>query len=64
MTLRTASLLLAIAYRLHGTDSAVVHACYAIRDRIDMRYRSLINRGMRCRSPSEWVENIEREMGW
>lgn len=64
MTLETACLMLCIAYRLQGTDSAVIHGCHLVRDRVSPKVRPLINKGMRCRSPSQWVQNIEKEMGW
>lgn len=64
MTLTEAVLILCIAYRLHGTDAAVVHACRHVRDKVDRRWRPLINRGMRCSSPAQWAINIEKEMGW
>ena len=64
MNLHTASLMLCLAYRLHGTDAAVVHACHQVRDRVSPKVRPLINRGMRCRSPSQWVKNFEIGMGW
>jgi len=56
--------MLCLAYRLHGTDAAVVHACHQVRDRVSPKVRPLINRGMRCRSPSQWVKNFEIGMGW
>lgn len=30
MTLETACLMLCIAYRIHGTDAAVIHACLRV----------------------------------
>lgn len=64
MTMQEAVLCLCIAYRMHGTDAAVISACYRIRDRVRAQCRPTINKVMRCSSPAKWAENVEMEMGW
>lgn len=64
MTMQEAVLCLCIAYRLHGTDAAVISACRRVRDRVRMQCRPVINRVAKCSSPAQWVENVEKEMGW
>jgi hypothetical protein len=53
-----AILILMLAYRIHGTDSAIRAAAHNVRDKVPVKCRPSINLVIRCSSPTKWAENI------
>lgn len=53
-----AILIMLLAYRIHGSDSAIVAAAHNVRDKVAPKCRPVINQVIRCSSPTKWAENI------
>ena len=53
-----AILIMLLAYRIHGTDSAIRAAAHNVRDKVAPMCRPTINLVIRCSSPTRWAENI------
>ena len=53
-----AILIMLLAYRIHGTDSAIRAAAHNVRDKVAPMCRPTINLVIRCSSPTKWAENI------
>jgi hypothetical protein len=61
LTMLDAILILLLAYRIHGTDSAIRASAYSVRDKVRIACRPIINQVIRCSSPSKWAEAICRD---
>ncbi|WP_460044178.1 DUF7740 domain-containing protein [Pseudomonas sp. S2_H01] len=65
MTMEDALLAMLLAYRIHGTDSAIKATAHRVRDKVRIGCRPAINNVIRCRSQLEWAKNLcEDEESW
>lgn len=55
-----AILIMLLAYRIHGTDEAILAAAHNVRDKVSAECRPTINLVIRCSSPTKWAENVAR----
>jgi hypothetical protein len=58
LSMMDAILILLLAYRIHGTDSAIKAAAYNVRDKVRIGCRPTINKIIKCRSQMEWAKTI------
>ena len=53
-----AMLCLSLAWRIHGTDAAVIATAHRVRGQVRREIQPILSRVIRCKSPGQFVENF------
>ena len=60
-TMLDALLALTLAANIHRTNAAVIHTAYLLRDKVQLKYRPVIGKFIRSKSPWELVYLVSPE---